>query len=427
MTTRTVRWGTLLLVLAALLAAVIGAVAVAAGPAPGQTLLRIVLPSAALILGVVALFAGHVSYPRVQNLRVYLAGYSVGIQAIVYALVRGFDSYFTDVIPLPPAGYAELVLGLALVGVYLYSLVPGFPTYRATRLTTLSLAAVQAGFLLAARFFPASFDWLAVLVPTTAVSVQTLVVATVTVGIIVVNALLPATGFYLRGAFSGLALLAGAAWIMPAVLRDFSFVVSHELIFIIQFGAAPLFLSASILVHVLARMDQRASYDPLLQIYNREYVDRVLAERSNISTRPPFAVMMIDIDHFKDVNDTHGHQAGDKVLQTVAGVIQKAVIPEGILCRYGGEELIAFFPELSGRDIVPFAKRLREEIEYTETHWKRQRIGVTVSIGLSDRKFPRQPMSHVVQAADRALYLAKENGRNQVRFVRLKDPRKTER
>jgi len=427
MTTRTVRWGSLLLIAAALLSGIIILAAVAGGPAPGQTLLKIVLPSVAAVVGVVVLFAGHVSYPRVQNLRVYLAGYSVGVQSVVYALVRGFDSYFTTAIPRAPAGFAELTLALAVMGTYLYSLLPGFPTFRTTRITTLSIAAAQLAVLLITRFLPASFGWLSFLVVSDAVSIQAAAVATLTVGIIVLNAAMPALSFYLRGAFSGLALLVGASWLAPAVLGELGYPVSRDLVYLLYSAAAPMFLAASIMVHVLARMDHRASYDPLLHVYNRDYVDRILSERTHIPTRPPFAMLMIDIDHFKQVNDTHGHQAGDKVLQTVAAAIQRYVIPEGILCRYGGEELIVFFPDLSGRDIVPLAKRLRETIEQNETHWKRQRIGVTISIGISDRKYPRQPLSHVVQAADRALYIAKENGRNQVRFVRLKEQRRVPR
>jgi diguanylate cyclase (GGDEF)-like protein len=111
----------------------------------------------------------------------------------------------------------------------------------------------------------------------------------------------------------------------------------------------------------------------------------------------------------------------------VAQTIQKVVVPEGVVCRYGGEELIVFFEGRTGRDIAPLARRLCQVIESTETSWKRQRIGVTVSIGLSERKIARQTLAHVVHAADKALYIAKENGRNQVRFVRIKDPRSVDR
>ena len=427
MTTRTARWGTLLLVLSVLVTVAIGTVAAGVGPIPPATLLRVVLPSLALALSVLVLFAGHLSYPRVQNLRVYLAGYSVGVQGIVYALVRGFDSFFIDSVPIAPEGFAELMLAFGILGTYAFSLLPAFPTFRATRATTWILVGLHAGILAVVRFMPASFGWLSALVPDELISISIVVVATLTVAIIVINSLLPAQSFYLRGAFSGLALLAGGAWVIPSLLGELGYPVSNDLVHIIYAGVAPLFLSVSIFFHILARMDHRVAYDPLLQVYNREFANRILAEQSNIPTKPPFAVMMIDIDHFKQVNDTHGHQAGDRVLFSVAQAIQKIVVPEGIVCRYGGEELIVFFPGRSGRDIVPLAKRLCASIEATETSWKRERIGVTVSIGLSDRKLARQPLEHVVQAADKALYIAKENGRNQVRFVRLKDPRQVTR
>ena len=427
MTTRTARWGTLLLLLSALATAVIGTVAVGVGPVPPAIPIQIVFPSLAFVLSVLVLFAGHVSYPRVHNLRVYLAGYSVGIQGIIYALIRGFDSFFIDNIPIAPEGFAELMLVFGILGPYAYSLLPAFPTYRTTRATTWILVGLQVATLVVARFMPASFGWLSVLVADELISIPILVVATLTVAIIVINALLPAQSFFLRGTFSGLALLAGGAWILPSLLGELGYPVSNDLIHIIYAGVAPLFLSISILFHILARMDHRVAYDPLLHVYNREFANQILAEQGSISTKPPLAVMMIDIDHFKQVNDTHGHQAGDRVLFSIAQTIQKVVVPEGVVCRYGGEELIVFFAGRTGRDIIPLAKRLCATIEATETTWKRHRIGVTVSIGLSDRKIARQSLGHVVQAADKALYIAKENGRNQVRFVRLKDPRQATR
>jgi diguanylate cyclase (GGDEF)-like protein len=423
MTARSARWGVLLFLLSILLLAGMAVTAIAVGPFPGGILLNAVLPGVAVALGVVVLFAGHVSYPRVHNLRVYLAGYSVGVQSIVYAATIGFSFYFTDAVPLPPAGYGELVLLFAVVAPYAYSLLPSFPTYRATRITTWVLVGVQLAVLLSARLAPATFAWLDRLVSQGLITIPHVVFATLAVAAVVINALLPAQSFFLRGAFSGLAILAGGSAILPAALEAMGLgPVSDSFVRILFAGVAPLYLGISMLFHVLARMEHRVSYDPLLQIYNRDYCNLIIAEQSSISTRPPVAVMMIDIDHFKQVNDTYGHQAGDRILFSVAQSIQKMVVPEGVVCRYGGEEMIVFFPTRTGRDIVPLAQRLRASIEALETTWKRHRIGVTVSIGLSDRRSPRHSLSQVVRAADRALYIAKENGRNQVRFVRLKDP-----
>ena len=423
MIVRSARWGSLLLFVALALVAGIAALAVAAGPLPSGALTRTILPSAALALGVLALFAGHVSYPRVQNLRVYLAGYSVGLHSILFALFIGFGSYYADVVPHPPDGYAQLVFALSLGLTYAYTFVPAFPTYRATRIATLILVAAQVALLAAARFLPAAFAFVGALEPQRLVSIPVLVAATLTVGVLVINALLRPQSFYLRGAFVGLAVLAGGAWILPSLLDAIGYgPISPRFVALLFATAAPLFLIAAIIAHLLARMEHRVSYDPLLQIYNREYCNQILAEQSSVPTRPPFAVMMIDIDHFKQVNDTYGHQAGDRILFAVAQTVQKAVIPEGVVCRYGGEELIVFFPGRAGRDVVPLAKRLRASVEEMETSFRSKRIGVTVSIGISERRSPRHALTHIVHAADKALYIAKENGRNQVRFVRLKEP-----
>lgn len=421
MTTRTARWGVLLLVLAVLLTAAIGAVSVAIGPHPSDTLLTVILPGIALIVGITTLFAGHVSYPRVQNLRVYVAGYATGLLSIVFALVVGFAPRFANSVPAVPLGFAQLMLAIAVVGAYAYTLLPAFPTYRATRAITWTTVGLLLAGLLVVRFLPEVFAGIDVLAGSVVVSIPSAAIAALTLGVIVINAVLPAQSFYLRGAFAGLAFLAGGSWfVAPAVTALGYDPVSAPVVQLLYFIIAPVFLIGAILIHVLARMEHRVSYDPLLQIYNREYCNSILSEQSSISTRPPFGVMMIDIDHFKLVNDRHGHQAGDRILFTVAQAVQKLVVPEGIVCRYGGEELIVFLPGLSGRDVVPMAQRLRQHMESTETQWRRHRIGVTISIGLSDRKNTRQPLTHVVRAADKALYIAKENGRNQVRFVRLK-------
>lgn len=422
MIVRSARWGSLLLLVALGLVVGIAVAAVSAGPVPPVTLMRTILPAAALVLGVLALFAGHVSYPRVQNLRVYLAGYSVGLHSILFALFVGFAGYYAGTVPDPPDGYAQLVYALALGLTYVYTFAPPFPTYRATRIATWILVAAQVVLLAGVRFFPAAFGFIAVLEPPRVVSVPVLVVATLTVGVLVINALLRPQSFYLRGAFVGLAVLAGGSWMLPPVLDLIGYgAISPGLVAMLFATATPLFLIAAIIAHLLARMEHRVSYDPLLQIYNREYCNQILAEQSSVPTRPPFAVMMLDIDHFKQVNDTYGHQAGDRILFAVAQTVQKAVVPEGVVCRYGGEELIVFFPGRAGRDVVPLAKRLRASIEAMETSFRSKRISVTVSIGISERRSPRHALTHIVHAADKALYIAKENGRNQVRFVRLKE------
>jgi diguanylate cyclase (GGDEF)-like protein len=127
---------------------------------------------------------------------------------------------------------------------------------------------------------------------------------------------------------------------------------------------------------------------------------------------------MVDIDHFKNVNDTYGHQAGDQVLYTVAQTICREVVPDGVVCRYGGEELIIFFPRKTARQVVPLVEKMRTTIEKAKTKTARKALSVTVSCGISCREDPGQSIMDVIHAADKALYKAKEGGRNQVKTAK---------
>jgi diguanylate cyclase (GGDEF)-like protein len=124
---------------------------------------------------------------------------------------------------------------------------------------------------------------------------------------------------------------------------------------------------------------------------------------------------MIDIDHFKNVNDTWGHQAGDTVLYNIAQTIVNTVSPAGIACRYGGEEIIVFFPGMTTKDILETAEEVRTAVEKQKIQFGKKKISVTVSCGVSCREENSQEVVEVISAADKALYKAKEEGRNQVR------------
>jgi len=176
-------------------------------------------------------------------------------------------------------------------------------------------------------------------------------------------------------------------------------------------------------IHGFLRMEHRIAYDPLLKIYNRDYCSRIITEQANVNVRPPFGVAMIDIDHFKQVNDSFGHQAGDAVLHDVSQAVQRGVGPDGIACRYGGEELAIFFPQKTAPAVITIAEEMRKDIEKTKTSFGRKTIQVTISVGVSCREQYSQSIVEVIKAADKALYTAKEEGRNRVRSQ--KTPAKT--
>lgn len=166
------------------------------------------------------------------------------------------------------------------------------------------------------------------------------------------------------------------------------------------------------------RLEELATTDPLTRTLNR----RALAERLAIEMdrarryASELAILMIDIDYFKRVNDTAGHIAGDEVLREIATRIQSAVRTVDIVARYGGEEFVVILPETSTLGATTFAERLRLGIAAHEFVAGGDKIRLTVSIGIST--FPQSDIASAddfIARADAAMYRAKENGRNQVR------------
>lgn len=155
--------------------------------------------------------------------------------------------------------------------------------------------------------------------------------------------------------------------------------------------------------------------DSLTQVYNRRYfMERLRQEVKRVSRYgPPVSLLIIDIDHFKKVNDTYGHQAGDAVLSDVARLIKERLRETDLFARYGGEEfaLIATVTEQAGACVL--ADRIRALIEKSEFPFGDNRIKVTISIGISTwQPTMNEDYEELIRQADTALYRAKEQGRN---------------
>ncbi|EDO25551.1 predicted protein, partial [Nematostella vectensis] len=156
--------------------------------------------------------------------------------------------------------------------------------------------------------------------------------------------------------------------------------------------------------------------DPLTSLYNvrffRQALDQEIerTQRTLIST----AVMMIDLDHFKQVNDTYGHEAGNRVLRQTARLIRDSTRRLDIQCRYGGEEFVVILPTTELMLAAHVAERLRESIEATPVFLDDDNhISVTASIGLALHSADAPlTAAELVAAADEQLYRAKEQGRN---------------
>ncbi len=163
-----------------------------------------------------------------------------------------------------------------------------------------------------------------------------------------------------------------------------------------------------------------AMTDPLTGSYNRRYFFE-LAERDFEYARRysrPLALIMMDVDHFKLVNDTFGHLAGDLALRQVAEVCQARLRKTDLFARYGGEEFIVLLPETTKEAASSLAETLRDQVAEIEMETRRGSLRVTVSIGVSeltDGKDEEMTVEQLIEEADRALYRAKGGGRNQVR------------
>src|SRR5829696_3804684 len=163
---------------------------------------------------------------------------------------------------------------------------------------------------------------------------------------------------------------------------------------------------------------EMAITDALTGLYNRRYMENHLATLVDqaASRGKPLALLVLDIDHFKSVNDTYGHDAGDDVLREFAVRIRKSIRGIDLACRYGGEEFVIVMPETDIQVAGMVAERLRRSIagETFAVNKGANRIEVTISIGLSTLDRKGEPVADVLKRADIALYRAKHDGRNRV-------------
>jgi diguanylate cyclase (GGDEF)-like protein len=157
-------------------------------------------------------------------------------------------------------------------------------------------------------------------------------------------------------------------------------------------------------------------HDSLTGAYNRRYFNSRLKEEFERHRRykRSMSMLMIDIDHFKSVNDTHGHQCGDFILKSVSASIQSALRRVDILARYGGEEFCCILPETDFEPSMMIAERIRALVESESYAYEGQIVRVTVSIGVPKGPVPGDTPESFLKNADGALYEAKKIGRNTV-------------
>lgn len=164
------------------------------------------------------------------------------------------------------------------------------------------------------------------------------------------------------------------------------------------------------------QLQDLASYDPLTRVLNAGAYYRSCDQQIHTSQRAKqhFAVLFIDLDHFKSINDTYGHAVGDDVLKTVAQTLQANVRRSDIVGRIGGEEFSVFLPNTQIKGAELLAESLRQKIESIDIKVNDVRLKITASIGVAARRFDQETMQAIQQHADQAMYEAKRGGRNRV-------------
>ncbi len=179
---------------------------------------------------------------------------------------------------------------------------------------------------------------------------------------------------------------------------------------------------ASMVASALQRTEQyestkrQAITDPKTELYNYRYFSALLDEYIFNRDCKQLSVLMLDIDHFKHINDTYGHQAGDEVLNQVAATFAAAVRSIDVVARFGGEEFVAMLPECSIEEAIQVGERIRNRLENQPMQTCAGEIRVTVSLGATSL-LQGESVQELISRVDHALYKAKESGRNRVRMV----------
>ncbi len=212
--------------------------------------------------------------------------------------------------------------------------------------------------------------------------------------------------------------VAGTSGMVVSARFDLAEEMANDTRLTVMLSLAVVLLSCGTLVICLAwsrgrslhrRLLQEARHDPLTGLHNRRSLEAQMAGRAG-----PYAALLFDLDHFKSVNDRHGHDMGDRVLRDVAQALQGAVRPEDLVCRWGGEEMLVVLSRCPPGDAAPRAEALRRVIASLYAGRGQPIEAITASIGVACAPLHGAALPALIRAADAALYRAKAEGRDRV-------------
>ena len=215
-------------------------------------------------------------------------------------------------------------------------------------------------------------------------------------------------------------------WLIRNVLNPLSFIVALMLlgggVFVYLVGQLALKTMSDI--RKIAILQYESITDSLTGLKNRRYFDQRLSEEIAQSKRYrlSLSLLLIDVDHFKRVNDTYGHQIGDEVLKNLSTVIVEMVRESDVVVRYGGEEIAIIAPKTNKAEAILLAERLRNIVQKSplaSIDARQEIVQITISIGVSMLNLVTMDKDALVEEADKALYEAKRLGRNRVEIGSL--------
>lgn len=163
------------------------------------------------------------------------------------------------------------------------------------------------------------------------------------------------------------------------------------------------------------KLKTKARIDPLTQLFNRAAFDDLIQEAFNNwkRSREVFSLLMLDVDHFKDINDTHGHLHGDRILKEIAGKIREGVRDKDYASRYGGEEFAVILSDTQSEEALAVGTRIREAIERSHFQVDSNPLHITISGGIAQAGTSNSAVD-IIDIADKALYRSKKRGRNRI-------------
>ncbi len=372
---------------------------------------------AAISFASLLLLVAYSSYKRIYKFKVFLISHLFAATTLMYLYITHFAFVYEES-PLSLANIGkehenialQLLILIMSINILSAALAPHTLRHKKTRLFSWMVVFGEAVIL----FITLKNIDISTLTSSTLFSQDGFLA-----GSLVINSGALLVSIFFQKEENGFGGIIGALALINAIISFTTFsgtpVLGHALIL-----AQPLLICTGIILYWFSCLHHRVAYDPLMKIYNRDYAHHIISGLSASSMGQKYVIAMIDIDHFKSVNDTYGHPAGDAVLFTVAQKIRTMVMPQGIACRYGGEEIIIFFRNTCEADAYSACEAIRREIRRIRHKAGDREFSVTVSVGMAECDESQIPIDRVLKAADEALYQAKETGRNKVLIGRLK-------